>query len=154
MHWALLVTQGLVVAYPPEVYRDRRLAEREAERWAWLLGGGGIAPVERPFDGRWAIEEFDVRLIELDARQDVEETWIGTFWTHHGFPDPEALLLKSRAEASAWVQQAIATRRPIAVQETDWFIGATFGEGDREEYAVAHLAKNIELPARSGIARV
>src|SRR3990170_5670116 len=60
--WVLLVTEGLMVAYPPELYAERAVAERECERWAWLLAAKLQTAVERPFEGRWEIGEHWVRL--------------------------------------------------------------------------------------------
>ena len=41
-HWVVLVTDGTVVSYPPEIYHSSSRASMEAERWAWLSSGEGL----------------------------------------------------------------------------------------------------------------
>ena len=63
--WALLVTEGVVTLYPPELYLRLQRAVLEAECWAWILSGNGLIEVSRPSDDRWEVDERDVRLVEV-----------------------------------------------------------------------------------------
>jgi hypothetical protein len=143
--WALIVTGGTVIEYPPELYADRARAVQEAERWAWVLSGAGWAEIERPFTGRWEVGEHDVRLVEAESTMPVGygQRWVGTFWDRSGSPDPEAIVFDSRNAAREWVLEPPGFDPPIQTQELDWFVSATYLRGGEEEYAVAHLAKVV-----------
>lgn len=141
--WVLLVTDGLVIAYAPEVYLDERVAEREGERWAWILAGRHGDEIERPFEGRWHIGDRWVHLVPVQLLEDSSETWVATYWTQDGYPDPEAELFTSRETAREWVMTPAEGRTPSEIQETPWFLAATYRIRGDEEYAVAHLAKVV-----------
>jgi hypothetical protein len=100
----------------------------------------GWIPIEELSDDRWTVGDRDVRLVRVDG----EGGWVGTFWTWDGYPDPEATLLQDRKNAKAWVTAPIHdVLNPIAVEESDWMIVATFDRGGEEAYAVAHLLKLV-----------
>lgn len=143
--FAVIVTEGVALEYPPELYKTRSRAILEAERWAWILSGTGWLEVERPFGGRWTVGDRDVRLLEILT--DVEprnDNWVGQYWTKDGVPDPEALLLGSRDDALSWVVEPPVGAGPaIETIDKPWFVSATYGFGDEEAYAVASLAKYI-----------
>jgi len=140
--WVVLVTEGTVIDYPPEVYESESRAGCEAERWAWVLSGGGWAPVERPFPGRWKVGDREVRLVRVSCPEErAEELWVGTYWTRDGYPDPEAELVASEAEAREWAAEPVGDVKPSSIDETPWFIAATFEVRGEEEYAAVHVAK-------------
>jgi hypothetical protein len=140
--WVILVTEGAVIDYPPEVYESRSRAWREAERWAWVLSGGGWAQVEQPFQGRWEIADREVRLVQVSRPAErSEDLWVGTHWTRDGYPDPEAVLFASESEARVWVVQPVGGVEPSSIDETLWFVAATFEIRGEEECSVVHLAK-------------
>lgn len=143
--WALLVTGGTVIEYPPELYADLARAVLEAERWAWVLSGAGWSEIERPFPGRWEVGERGVRLIEAELTMPVGygQRWVGTFWDRSGNPDPEAIVFDSKNAAREWVLESPGSSPAIETQELDWFVSATYVRGGEEEYAVAHLAKIV-----------
>lgn len=143
--WALLVTGGTVIEYPPELYADEHRAIEEAERWAWVLSGAGWLEIQQPFPGRWQVGERDVRLVPIASPAEPSTVcWIGTFWDRNGTPDPEALLLSGREHALAWVLRPPAgSDSSVETQETPWFVSATYVNHGEEEYAVAHLAKLV-----------
>lgn len=142
--WVLLVTDGLVIEFAPEVYRDEHVAERESERWAWVLAQGSEARLERPFERRWQIGDHWVRLVPAQLLEDeTSETWVGTYWTRDGYPDPEAELFTTRQSARDWVVTPAPGRLPSELHETAWFFAATYRIRGEEEYAVAHLAKVV-----------
>ena len=142
--WVVLVTDGTVIAYPPEIYRQRSRAVLESERWAWVLAGEGMLKIERPFDDRWSVADRDVRLVEVDWRASIDVPWIGTYWTRDGAPDPEAVVLEDEVDARAWVRES---PRPGLVEpqtfDNAWFSVAAYTVRGEEEYAVAHLAKVV-----------
>ena len=84
--YVVLITDGTIVEYPPEIYVSEERAQLEAERWAWVLSGGGWADVLSPFPGRWEVGERDVRLVEVSGLDPNPATWVGTYWTEDGYP--------------------------------------------------------------------
>ncbi len=148
--WILLVTHGTIVEYPPEIYRSRTSAVREARRWSEVLSGYGQISIEHPFEGRWEIGDRDVRLVpsgdDRTGGRPFEPPWIGVHWTIDGYPDPEALMLKDRTAARRWVLQPTDSLGPRDVEEGEWTISASFGSAADESYSVAHLAKIVEWP--------
>ena len=143
LRWVLLVTEGMSVAYPAEVYADERVAEREGERWAWILSGGDQVPVERPFPGRWEVGDIWIRLVRAFLHEDSSEIWVGTHWTRHGYPEPEAALFSGRAEARDWAVTPPAEGVLSGVYETPWLVRATYEVRDTEEDSVVQLAKVV-----------
>lgn len=142
--YVLLVTDGTVIEYPPEVYASERRARLEAERWAWVLAGGGWSEITSPFDGRWEVAGRDVRLVPADRGEGLGDIWVCTYWTEDGQPDPEALIVSGRDDARAWVTQGPARESPDDLTEHPWMLVAMFYRGGEEAYAVAWLAKVIE----------
>jgi hypothetical protein len=138
----LLVTDGTVIEYPPEVYASEELARDEARRWAWILSGMGWLPIEES-DDRWTAGDRDVRLVPVNG----EGAWVGTFWTWEGYPDPEATLLRDRAEAREWAVAPLhGLLEPVSVDENHWMVAATFERTGEEAYAVAHRLKRLVAP--------
>jgi hypothetical protein len=84
----IMITDGQAIEYPPEIYLDRRQAEREAEHWAWALSGAGEFEVQHPFEDRWEVGIRDVRLVPVDCEEfdSGHEWWVGLHWTKDGFP--------------------------------------------------------------------
>lgn len=141
--WVILITDGTVIEYAPEVYETAEQAREEAQRWAWVLSGMGWLPVEESAGDRWVVGDRDVRLVHADGEGD----WVGTFWTWDGYPDPEATLLVGRTEARSWVTAPVhGTLEPLTVEENDWMIVATFERKEQEAYAVAHRLKRLAAP--------
>ena|SRR5215213_7392140 len=143
--FVLLITDGTVIEYPPEIYRDMRTAELEAERWAWVLAGGGWQEVVRPFPGRWQVAGRDIRLVTTPAAEVVGETWVGTYWTEDGYPEPEATLFIDRQSAREWVLDDPLRQGAADLVEELWWIAATYRRDNGDEaYAVAWLGKVVE----------
>lgn len=141
--WVLLVTDGFTVEYPPEVYADEQTAESESERWSWLLARENRATIERPFPGRWEIGDHWVRLIPVRTDEGIEEMWVGTYWTWHGFPDPEAELFANAEAAKEWALTPPPGGIVVEVLRNPWMVGASYRVRDGQEEAVAHRAKVI-----------
>jgi hypothetical protein len=140
----VLVTDGFTVAYPPEVYVEEDAAESEAERWAWLLARDMRRGIERPFEGRWEIGDYWVRMLRVELVDDeTGELWIGTHWTRDGFPDPEAEMFAEEAEARTWVMTPGSARVRTGSHETPWSVGAVHMFRGEEEYSEAHRAKVV-----------
>jgi hypothetical protein len=139
----ILITDGMVIEYPPEVYEAEEQARSEAQRWAWVISGMGWLPIEETSTDRWTIGDRDVRLVHADG----EGQWVGTFWTWDGYPDPEATLLRDQAHARAWVTAPLHdVLKPVAVEANVWMIVATFERSGEEAYAVAHRLKRVAAP--------
>jgi hypothetical protein len=54
----IMITDGQAIEYPPEIYLDRRQAEREAEHWAWALSEpvSSKCSIRSRIDGKWGLE--------------------------------------------------------------------------------------------------
>jgi hypothetical protein len=143
--WALMITHGTMVEYPPELYLTESVGVRESRRWAWILAGHGEMAVANPFEGRWEVGTRDVRLVECSCEHDTQmsDCWVGTHWTSDGYPEPEALVLPGRRQAYRWVTEPEGARSPRDIEEREWSISATFGSGDHEAYSVALRAKVV-----------
>ena len=143
--YVLLITDGTVIEYPPEIYGDAARGRLEAERWAWVLSGGGWQEVSQPFPGRWQVAGRDVRLIEATAPHLTDELWVGTYWTEDGYPEPEAALLTGRQSARRWVLDDPRGQQPADFSEQPWWFAAIYRRlnGD-EAYAVAWLGKVVK----------
>jgi len=141
----LLVSEGLSVAFPPEVYRARHKAEREMVRWAQALEAVATTPAISPFSGRREIGDYWVRMVEAEGTpSSVSALWVCTFWTTDGYPDPEALLLQGRARARDWVRKPLSgVLPPVNWSSGDWSETATFIDKGEECTAEAHLAKIV-----------
>ena len=151
--WVVLITDGTVTVYPPEVYSTERQATNEAERWAWLLADGLQDAIDRPFQGRWEVGGRNIRLVHVTSS--ATSPWIGTFWSTDGSPDPEAVVLEGRNEARDWVTAPLAGGQvPVAVDERGWTIAATFLERGEESYAVASRAKVVSPPPSEEIREI
>ena len=146
MYWVVMITDGTVIEFPPEIYASEERARSEARRWAWLLSARGQTDVRTPFEGRWEAGFRDVRLVPVDG-MDVrgDDCWVGTHWTRDGYPDPEAIILDGRAAATDWCSSPLHdTVTPVDVDDREWSIAATFRVRGEDEYAVANLAKVIQ----------
>ena len=134
--------EGMATRFPPERYAEERTAERETERWVWLLSNERGRAIESLFPGRWDVGDFSVRLVDTSLHEEPSEVWVGTFWTSDGYPDPEAVLLSSAQQAEEWVLTS-PSQEPPQRRGNPWLISATYTQGDEEEEAVAQLAKVV-----------
>jgi hypothetical protein len=142
---ALLVSEGMSIAFPPEVYRARHKAEREMTRWAQALETVATTPAVTPFSGRREIGDYWVRLVDAEGTpSSASALWVCTFWTTDGYPDPEALLVQGRARARDWVRQPLSEALPpVSWSSGEWSETATFIDKGEECTAEAHLAKIV-----------
>lgn len=143
--WVVMVTEGTVVAFPPEIYEGVEAAAGEAERWGKTLAQLIGREVELEEGPPWHVGDLTVRLVELSGSQvHIDWAWIGTYWTADGYPDPEAMLLADRAAAVDWVLEPPTGFEPaIDVIASEWFVAATYMDRGEETYAVASQAKQI-----------
>jgi hypothetical protein len=141
--WVLLVTEGMVIRFAPELYTEKSIGAREAERWAWTLARDAQVRVERPFGGRWEVGECSVRLVETPLEEEPADPWVGTYWTRDGYPEPEAIILPSADAARDWVFTSPPGRRLADVIETPWLLAVTYEVRGGKEEAVVQLAKVV-----------
>ena len=139
--WVLLVTDGLTVEFPPELYRDHDDAEREAERWARILATRSGASVERPFPDRWEVGDEWIRLVSSFLPEEGSEIWVGTYWTRDGSPEPEAELFSDRNEAIGWVRESSPGAVRVESHSTAWSTWARYRVRGGEEEGEVHRAK-------------
>ena len=110
--WILIVTRGLKVWLPPEVYLQHDLAVREAERWRVTLrlpavNPSGFSP--------------NARCLHLLPSMFPEPwracpVWVGVTWTERSYPRPRiALMPVDEQEAASWLRRRIP--RSIEVTE-------------------------------------
>lgn len=139
--WVLLVTDGFTVEFPPELYRERGDAEREAERWARALSRAYREHIERPFEGRWQIGDRWIRVTHSFLPEEGSQIWVGTYWGRDGSPDPEAALFADSADAREWALEPPAGGLPLEHHETALSVGASYRVRGGEEEAEVHRGK-------------
>lgn len=147
--WVVMVTDGTVVAFPPEIYGSLEVAVSEAERWKQTLSERCGGQAESRGGPPWQVGDFTIRLIERSAYASdtftSTSTWVGTYWTADGYPDPEVELLPNRAAALAWVQDPpVGFERAVDTEESEWSVVSTYLDRGEETYAVAHRAKLVQ----------
>lgn len=106
--WVLIVTRGLKVWLPPELYLRHDLAWRESARWQATFG----IPAEP--------EEFSStsRCLHLVPTSFPEPwracpVWVGVMWSVRNYPRPKIeLMAANEREAAEWVRLRVpkATR--------------------------------------------
>ena len=141
--WVLLVTDGLTIEFPPELYREHDDAAREAERWARVLSARSGVRIERPFQDRWQVGDEWIRLTPSFLSEDGHEIWVGTYWTRDGSPEPEAELFADGTEARSWVREPAAGAALVESHQTPWSSAARYRVRGGEEEAEAHRAKIV-----------
>lgn len=135
---------------PPELYRQRDDAEREAERWARVLSRAHGEHIDRPFEGRWQIGDRWIRVTHSFLPEEGPQIWVGTYWGRDGSPEPEAALFAGAAEAREWALDGPAGAVPIESHETPWSVAARYRVRGGEEEAEVHHAKVLStLPEPS-----
>ncbi len=143
--WIVLVTDGTVLEFAPELFVDEELAVREARPWAFALSMGDSRAITHPFEDRWEVGPRDIRVavVEIPSDWGSGEPWVGTHWTRDGYPDPEAHLLEGWPAARAWAESAHRKQRATSVHDNGDEFVAVFGTGDREEYSRVTRLKEV-----------
>ncbi len=85
--YAIIVTDGVALEYPPELYETHARARLEAERWAWILSGTGWLEVDNPFEGRRRVADRDVRLVLVTLEREAK----GELWVAHSTGSSSAM---------------------------------------------------------------
>src|SRR5262245_5717311 len=133
--WVVLVTDGTVIEFAPEIYSSREQALDEGHRWGWMLSADGSVEIVEPFEGRLQVGIRDVRIVEVERPPHTDaDLWVGCFWTTDGYPDPEAVVLTGQDEAGAWVKSPVRGHGPTAESSTPWHVAATFLIRGEEAY--------------------
>lgn len=128
--WVLIITRGLRIWIPPEVYLQRELALREASRWRMSLRVPATPPDYSP----------TARCLHLIPTEFPEPwracpVWLGLTWTVRGYPRARTVLMAADDnEAREW----LARRAPRAARHHQTF-HAEFQR--RGIYAVAEVSR-------------
>ena len=99
--WVLLVTRGLRVWLPPEVYLSQDLAIRESVRWR--------ATFRMPSEPRRL--SLNTRTVHLTETRFPESwracpVWVGTSWSERTYPRMRIeLMAADENEAAGWVRR-------------------------------------------------
>jgi hypothetical protein len=146
--WVLMITDGNVLEFPPELYVDSSLARWEARRWAACLAGGVERSIREPFEGRIEVGHRDVRLSPVIVPRPWPggEAWVGTHWTPYRYPDPDAVILTGAQAAAAWARSPRFGHAPAEVTEHVDEMVATFRMGGEEEHYRATMLKCVCRP--------
>jgi hypothetical protein len=139
--WVLLITEGFTVECPPELYREREDAEREAERWARVLSRSHREHISRPFGGRWQIGDRWIRVTHSFLPEQSTQIWVGTYWGRDGAPDPKAALFATTVDARDWALEPPAGGLLVEHHETPWSVVARYRVRGGEEEAEVHRGK-------------
>jgi hypothetical protein len=137
--WVILVTDGVVIAYAPELYGALGHATFEARRWADALSRG-LVGVQEVTPDRLDVGDFAVRIVSVEG----DGEWVGTFWSWDGYPDPEAVLFATREQARDWACADLDSGlSPTRIEESEWLVSATFIRSGEEAYATVHRLKRV-----------
>ena len=99
--WVLVVTRGLRVWLPPELYLNRALAIRESTRWRSTFRLPNEPPKFSP-NGRW------LHLTETLFPEPWRAcpVWVGVTWGERRYPHLRIeLMAADEAEAAAWLRR-------------------------------------------------
>jgi hypothetical protein len=104
--WLIIITKGLRVSMPPEVYLERRMAARERRRWITTFKPGADAVLDSspvPLGSRRLLHVIETDFLEPWRACPL---WIGVRWSGQSFPRLSAHLLAADSEeAAAWVRR-------------------------------------------------
>ena len=108
--WLIVVTRGLSVWLPPEVYLNRDLALRESTRWRATFRvphePRGFSPGVRALHMKQTLFPDSWRACPI---------WVGIAWSERSYPRMKVdLMAADESEALAWL-----VRRVPAVARTD-----------------------------------
>lgn len=102
--WVLIVTRGLRVWLPPEVYvHDRENAIREARRWCAMLR----IPLE---PGDYSPRTKSLHLIQMVFPDPWRAcpVWVGINWSVRTYPAMKTeLMAADESEATAWLRRRV-----------------------------------------------
>ena len=99
--WVLIVTRGLRVWLPPEVYLNRALAIREADRWRAILH---IRATASPCTRRTR----HLNLVETEFPDSWRAcpVWVGVTWNVKTYPHKRSeLMAADEEEAAQWLRR-------------------------------------------------
>lgn len=101
--WVLLVTRGLKVWLPPEIYLQHELGERESARWRAILRLPTAAP-------SFSATARFLHLLETRF----PEPWracpvhVGVTWSERSYPRPKIeLMAADEFEAAEWLRRRV-----------------------------------------------
>ena len=87
-------------------------------------------------------------MVAATATRLTGNSWVGTYWTEDGLPEPEATLLADREASRRWVLEDPRGNPPAQFVEQPWWLAATYSRPNGDEaYAVAWLGKVVETGA-------
>ena len=143
--WLLLITKGLGVWMPPEVYLERGMASREANRWISVLSRRQALLVV----GRSVSVPLSGQAKLYVARKLFPEQWracpiwVGVRWSQKPGAAPRLeLMAMDLDEATAWVQ-ARSKRALDPGPRSDFRIESTWDRSGVREYTAAHRVKRF-----------
>jgi hypothetical protein len=99
--WVLVVTRGLSVWLPPEVYLQRSLAERESKRWRTTLRLPTVQP-------RWSQRARYLHLVTTEFPDSWRAcpVWFGMSWSLKTYPRFRSeLMAADEEEAALWLRR-------------------------------------------------
>lgn len=99
--WVLVVTRGLSVWLPPEVYLQHSLAERESKRWRTTLRLPTVQP-------RWSQRARYLHLVTTEFPDSWRAcpVWFGMSWSLRTYPRFRSeLMAADEEEAALWLRR-------------------------------------------------
>jgi hypothetical protein len=115
----------------------------EGRRWANALTSIGRGSVSEPWPGRWQVGDVWITRLRRISPKWQHHPWVGTCWTPDGYPDPVALIFRSRIGARRRVNEPIGDLRPTERMASNTREFALFPARSGEYLVEAHLAKVI-----------
>jgi hypothetical protein len=145
--WVLLVTRGMQIHLPPEMYTNLDQAEDEARRWLTILFGW--RPTTRRAVSTGVVRvgrEYSMHLIhfELPDPWRAGSMWLGTEWGERSFPRMRSTLLPGDfRRAYSWASGKLVFRGGNC-RTSPWLVAGRYKRGGRSRYIAASRIKRID----------
>lgn len=144
--WVLLVTKGMQVYLPPELYLNLDQAEDEARRWLAILFGWRPSSKRSVSTGVVrAGRQFSMHLIrfELPNQWSAGALWLGAEWCERAFPRMRTTLLPvDFPGAESWAGGKLAWRGG-SIKTSPWLLSGQYSRGGLRRYISASRIKRV-----------
>lgn len=147
--WVVIVTKGLRVWLPPEVYLQTKVAAREITRWVGVLSKGRTLPAGEPIES--PVRAGRDVLLHVVPTGFLEPwhacpVWVGVHWSRSTYPKLDTkLFVASSEEAHEWVGGK-AGRRAADAEPAALGHEALFIRRGVETYVAALQVKRLHGP--------
>ncbi len=143
--WLIIITKGLRVWMPPELYIVRSLAVREARRWVEALSRRHAREDPVAASPIHLRDQVLLHVIETDFEEPWRSCplWIGIRWSERSYPRLKLELMAADAdEALAWIRSQ--SRNPLmGSNESEVRLECSFERRGVRSHIAAHRVKRL-----------